>query len=126
MAKKIYKPHFTINEFQVVSDSFNPLITERCFLMVQYLSYLRELLNSPIHITSYYRNPEHNRRVGGVATSLHLNGFAVDFKTSAIQSDVIRELQKLPYSEIIIYDNFYHYAMPNPYKSSQTLLDKRK
>lgn len=126
MAKKILKPHFTISEFQLVSDPFTPLITERCFLMVQYLSYLRQLLNAPIRITSYYRNPEHNRRVGGVATSLHLNGFAVDFKTDALQSDVIREIQKLPYSEIIIYDNFYHYAMPNPYKTNLTILDKRK
>ena len=30
------------------------------------------------HVTSTYRSPEHNRRVGGVANSYHLRGKAID------------------------------------------------
>lgn len=126
MATKKFTPCFTLSEFEKVSDTFPPIIYERCFLMIQYLTYLREKLHSPICITSYYRNSEHNKRVGGVPTSLHTRGFAVDFQTPAFQNDVIRELKQLPYCEIIVYDNFYHYAIPNPYKTLQTILDKRQ
>ena len=125
MATKKFIPRFTLSEFENVSDTFTPLIYNRCFIMIQYLSYLRERLNTPIRITSYYRNTEHNKRIGGVPTSLHLHGFAVDFQTDAIQSNVISELKKLPYCEIIVYDNFYHFAIPNPFKTVQTILDKR-
>ena len=125
MASKKFIPRFTLSEFTEVSDTFTPIIYERCFLMIQYLSYLREKINAPIRITSYYRNTEHNKRIGGVSTSLHLKGFAVDFQTDALQSNVITELKKLPYCEIIVYDNFYHFAIPNPYKTIQTLLDNR-
>jgi zinc D-Ala-D-Ala carboxypeptidase len=34
----------------------------------------------PIHITSGYRSPELNRKVGGSATSQHMKGEAVDFR----------------------------------------------
>lgn len=38
-----------------------------------------ELGSFPLHVTSWYRNYDHNRKVGGSSKSLHLQGRAVDF-----------------------------------------------
>lgn len=43
------------------------------------LQRIRDLLGVPIIISSGYRSPEVNRRVGGSASSQHMSGLAVDF-----------------------------------------------
>ena len=40
---------------------------------------VRNLLGSPVQITSGYRSPEVNRAVGGSASSQHCQGLAADF-----------------------------------------------
>lgn len=40
---------------------------------------VRDLLETPVHITSGYRSPEVNRAVGGSAASQHVLGLAADF-----------------------------------------------
>jgi zinc D-Ala-D-Ala carboxypeptidase len=42
------------------------------------LETLRETLNMPIHIISAYRDPAHNKRVGGASNSMHIYGLAAD------------------------------------------------
>ena len=44
------------------------------------LELVRKALGSPIIITSGYRCPKLNARVGGVSTSPHTKGLAVDFR----------------------------------------------
>jgi zinc D-Ala-D-Ala carboxypeptidase len=44
------------------------------------LQSLRSRLGKPMIITSAYRSPEHNRRVGGAAGSRHLQGIAFDIR----------------------------------------------
>jgi len=39
---------------------------------------IRKKLNSPMNITSGYRDPEHNERIGGSKISAHIEGKAVD------------------------------------------------
>ena len=46
------------------------------------LELVRQALGKPIIITSGYRCPALNARVGGVATSAHTQGLAVDFHSS--------------------------------------------
>ena len=46
------------------------------------LELVRQALGKPIVITSGYRCPALNARVGGVSTSAHTKGLAVDFKSS--------------------------------------------
>jgi uncharacterized protein YcbK (DUF882 family) len=48
------------------------------FLVEKILDPVRELWGAPITVNSGYRSPEVNRAVGGVATSQHLKGEAVD------------------------------------------------
>ncbi|OCG02264.1 D-Ala-D-Ala carboxypeptidase family metallohydrolase [Gilliamella sp. wkB112] len=46
------------------------------------LEFVRKALGQPIIITSGYRCPALNARVGGVSTSAHTKGLAVDFHSS--------------------------------------------
>ncbi len=41
----------------------------------------RDLLKKPIHLTSVYRSPQHNRSVGGASDSQHVYGTAADCYT---------------------------------------------
>ena len=40
---------------------------------------IRDRIGKPFNISSWYRSPALNKAVGGVATSSHLTGMAVDF-----------------------------------------------
>ncbi|WP_310474112.1 D-Ala-D-Ala carboxypeptidase family metallohydrolase [Sandarakinorhabdus sp.] len=48
------------------------------------LELVRALFAAPIKVTSWYRNPAVNREVGGVVTSHHALGWAVDFRVQAV------------------------------------------
>ena len=48
--------------------------------MANFMEQVRFVLNGrPIHITSWYRGPELNARIGGSKTSAHMKGLACDF-----------------------------------------------
>lgn len=42
---------------------------------------LQDYSPQPIKVTSGYRTPEHNRKIGGVSKSAHCQGLAVDIET---------------------------------------------
>lgn len=44
---------------------------------------VRALLKAPIHVSSWFRNPEVNKAVGGSTTSDHMTGRSVDFTCPA-------------------------------------------
>ena len=54
----------------------------------------RELLNAPMTITSGFRNPLVNRLVGGVNSSQHTKGQAVDFTVLGITPNQIISIIK--------------------------------
>jgi hypothetical protein len=57
---------------------------------------IRRLLGSPIHVTSWYRCPELNERIGGSRNSQHMVGEAVDFVSPQFgpPSHIIRAVLK--------------------------------
>ena len=66
--------HFTEDEFN------HPEELEPAFLLL--LDNIRDIADTPFFLTSDYRTPDENKRVGGSPTSLHMAGAAVDFVIS--------------------------------------------
>ena len=86
-------PHFTLGELTTSShrDVYNIPTHEAIANLkrvCQWLEVLRERYNTkysdnePIVINSGYRSPQLNRKVGGVSTSNHLSGCAVDIRVA--------------------------------------------
>ena len=69
-------------------------VTQRIVKLCQYMDEVRAFLGDrSIRITSGYRDPSTNRRVGGARCSRHLYGDAVDFYVEGI--NVVDTFQKL-------------------------------
>lgn len=66
---------------------------------------LREAWGKPITVTSGYRCPQLNKAVGGVATSMHLQGRAADISTgNEVDNRRLYQLildLRLPYFELL-------------------------
>ena len=82
--------HFTLEEFTRSNIASRLRIDNRVpdelmaniQLTANKLELVRKVLGFPIMITSGYRCPLLNARVGGVSTSAHTKGLAVDFHSS--------------------------------------------
>lgn len=79
--------HFTLEEFTrstvasrlKIDNSVPDELMPNIQLTAIKLELVRKALGRPIIITSGYRCPKLNARVGGVSTSAHTKGLAVDF-----------------------------------------------
>ena len=80
--------HFTLEEFTrstiasrlKIDNSVPDELMPNIQLTAIKLELVRQALGKPIVITSGYRCPALNARVGGVSTSAHTKGLAVDFR----------------------------------------------
>lgn len=80
--------HFTLDEFTrsttasrlKIDNSVPHELIPNIQLTATKLELVRAALGKPIVITSGYRCPVLNKRVGGVPTSAHTKGLAVDFR----------------------------------------------
>lgn len=96
---------------------------------------VRELLgDNPIKVNSWFRGPELNKLVGGVATSQHSKGEAVDFTAPWFGSarDVALEIMKhkniIQYDQLIYEQTWVHisFVTGNPRGSELTFHGKGK
>lgn len=63
----------------------------------------------PLIVTSGYRSPDVNAKVGGSPTSQHMEGEAVDVvPTASSKEDVIAALRELPVDQVITYYDTSH------------------
>ena len=99
--------HFSDAELGVAGCA-QPLIDNATYLCVKLLEPIRAKFG-PVHIHDAYRDPAHNARVGGVATSYHLfdGGKAaadIDVLPTSNQAlfDWIRLESGLPFDQVII------------------------
>jgi len=70
----------------------------------------RALYGKPIVVTSGFRTESHNKKVGGVASSSHLKGLAIDVAcvTSKHRFEILTALLEVGFNRIGIADTFIH------------------
>lgn len=80
------------------------------FDLLQKLNRARGFAGIPFVITSGYRTPEHNAKVGGVPGSSHCKGLAVDIacNTSAARFQIVNSLMMAGFNRIGIGNTFIH------------------
>jgi len=83
--------------------------------LLELLDEMRAIYGKPIIITSGYRTPEHNAKVGGVDTSSHLKGLAVDIaiKDNNQRYEIIRIAMLLGIKRIGTGSGFVHINIDN-------------
>jgi hypothetical protein len=80
-------PHFTLEELCFSQEAVRtgldntppPDVVANLLRLAKMLEKVRALLKKPIHISSGYRSPALNARIGGSPKSAHLDGRAADF-----------------------------------------------
>lgn len=69
--------NFRVREFACCDGSDTVFVDSSLTALLQAM---RDHFGQPVHITSGYRTPAHNRAVGGAANSQHLYGKAADIQ----------------------------------------------
>ncbi len=70
----------------------------------------RKIAGVPFKINSGFRSVAHNKKVGGVANSAHLKGYAIDIATpnGKNQEIIVRALRQAGFKRFGVYTNFVH------------------
>lgn len=84
-------------------------------ITARYMDKVREILGGPVIVTSWYRNPQVNKAVGGVPNSQHAKGEAVDFVCPSFGSPwkIFERLKataayELPFDQLILEPSWVH------------------
>ena len=111
--------NFVMSEFFCKSPDApgEHVLNEACILSAQYL---RDWAKCPVVVTSSYRTQSGNVAAAGVRYSRHLEGDAIDLfiKDDKIKKYIhakiaggdIDKIMEFGINEIIVYDNFIHFA----------------
>lgn len=76
---------------------------------------LRDYVGKPILLTSPYRCPSHNKRVGGGSRSFHMDGKACDFIIEGVNVWEIGKIcEAIGFNGIGVYDDGYVHADVRP------------
>lgn len=100
--------NFRVREF-ACTDGSDPVFV--AVELVEVLQKIRDHFGKAVKITSAYRTPTHNKKVGGEAYSQHLYGMACDIKISGVSPKKVAEYAEklLPRNGGIgIYGTFTH------------------
>lgn len=85
--------NFSLDEFVNPDDPVKPdqqVLANLTELAKTVLEPLREAIGKPIKITSGYRSPVHNKKIGGAKGSTHCLGIAADIHVPGTLQDQIR------------------------------------
>lgn len=117
--------HFTLEELihsdtaqaRGLNNTPNPLQVQSLFKVAALLEQIRNLLGGvPITVNSGYRSPAVNAAVGGVPTSDHQQGCAVDFVCPAYGSplQICRTLaaSSIKFRQLIQENTWVHISLP--------------
>ena len=81
--------HFKVQEFAQKDYQCDRVLIDS--ELVEVLENIRTHFKNPVIITSGYRTPEYNEKIGGVKNSQHTKGMAADIKMKMVQA---KEVQK--------------------------------
>ena len=87
-------PHFKLEEFRCPDGTPYPSqwIKSRLTPLCEQLEILRAALGAaPITVSSGYRTPEYNRKIGGARQSQHLEGRAADIIVKGRHPDFVHD-----------------------------------
>lgn len=120
--------HFNLSEFfqsstaakngiknEPSADKRATIVRNINLLVDNVLDPVRDMVNTPIIITSGYRCPQVNRLVGGVDNSQHMSGCAADFHVGGFTPSMMHQVflyifNTLEFDQLIYYrrKNFIH------------------
>ena len=100
--------HFKQHEFDSPDKKGSGANMQESF--VRKLDDARTLADTPFSITSGYRTPAHNKKVGGVANSSHVTGYAADIavKSNSARFKILNALHAVGFNRIGIGKGFIH------------------
>ena len=99
---KSLTPNFKIKEF-ACQDGSDTIVLHTDFI-VNKLQKIRSHFNKPVTINSAYRNPTHNKKVGGSSNSYHVKGRAFDIVVKDVSpNEVAKYAQSIGIKGIIRY-----------------------
>ena len=109
--------NFSLSEFQCKSGAEMPAeVLENIKELAKNMQVLRDHIGKPIQITSGYRSPDHNKKIGGAKASKHVLGMACDFKVKGVTpAEIIKDIEvlimcdKMKQGGIGIYPSWVHY-----------------
>jgi uncharacterized protein YcbK (DUF882 family) len=109
--------NFWKSEFDSKDGAKMPLrVLNNILDLARQLQVLRDYTGRRITVTSGYRSPEHNKKVGGVSNSQHLEGKAADIQVKGMRPmAVFRVIErlindgKMKQGGLGLYNNFVHY-----------------
>ena len=121
--------NFTLQELTATNTGINNipsnLIIENLFKLATTLEKVRVLFDGkPIDISSAYRSPDVNQKVGGSKTSAHMKGFAADFKVRGLSLKQVFDTIKssgIEYDQLIIEPNWIHLGLSDGVMRKQNL-----
>lgn len=87
--------HFKIKEFAQKDNRCDKILIDS--ELVEVLEDVREHFNAPVIITSGYRTPEYNAKVGGVKNSQHTKGTAADIQVKGFPANKVQKYLKNKY-----------------------------
>ena len=76
--------HFSLSEYAIGNTTGTVYVTKESMAHARRLERLRRKLKMPMYVTSWFRTPELNAKVGGIPTSNHLKGLATDFHLDVV------------------------------------------
>lgn len=126
-------PHFTFDEAVKTNTGLGNMPSARVAAQIGvtacHMERVREILGSPVFVSSWYRSPAVNLAAGGVSTSDHMRGGAVDFTCPGFGSpyDVAVRLRDsgIKFDQLILEYGWVHISF-NAAMRQQCLTKKSK
>lgn len=86
--EKKLSPNFRVREF-ACRDGSDPIFIDTD--LVDLLQKIRDHFKKPVNISSAYRTPTYNKKVGGAVYSQHLYSTAADIQVTGVKPSVVAD-----------------------------------